>query len=73
MDSTSDLRLTGRKRGTHTIRIVDDRAIVALLRDQDPAGLAAAYDAYGQRLYAFCPALLRQGDEKLRRLAHQGP
>lgn len=40
---------------------MDDRAIVAQLRDQDPAGLAAAYDAYGQRLYAFCRALLRDG------------
>lgn len=47
------------KTSRHTIRHMDDSAIVAMLRAQNPAGLACAYDAYGRRLYAFCRALLR--------------
>jgi RNA polymerase sigma factor (sigma-70 family) len=37
---------------------VDDVEIVTGLRNRDPAGLAAAYDEYADRLVAYCAAML---------------
>jgi RNA polymerase sigma factor (sigma-70 family) len=38
---------------------VDDVEIVTALRARDPAGLAAAYDEYADRLVAYCAAMLQ--------------
>lgn len=38
---------------------VDAAEIVAALRARDPAGLAAAYDGYADRLVSYCTGLLR--------------
>ncbi|HEX6329539.1 MAG TPA: sigma-70 family RNA polymerase sigma factor [Jiangellaceae bacterium] len=38
---------------------MDDVGIVTALRARDPAGLAAAYDEYADRLVAYCAAMLQ--------------
>ena len=38
---------------------MDDQGRVAALRSRDPQGLADTYDAYGDALFAFCQAMLR--------------
>ena len=41
---------------------VDDAGIVTALRARDPAGLAAAYDEYADRLVAYCAGMLQDRD-----------
>lgn len=41
------------------VAAVDDVEIVTAFRARDPAGLAAAYDEYADRLVAYCAAVLR--------------
>ena len=41
------------------VAAVDDVEIVTALRARDPAGLAAAYDEYADRLVAYCAAMLQ--------------
>src|SRR5579859_4912783 len=41
---------------------MEGRTIVEAMRMGDPSGLAAAYDAYGDRLYGYCWSLLRDQD-----------
>lgn len=38
---------------------VDAAQIVAALRTRDPSGLAAAYEAYADRLFSYCTGMLR--------------
>jgi DNA-directed RNA polymerase specialized sigma24 family protein len=39
---------------------MDDREMVAAIRSENPAGLAAAYDKYAAALYDYCHWRLRQ-------------
>lgn len=41
------------------VAAVDEVEIVTALRARDPAGLAAAYDRYADRLVAYCAAMLQ--------------
>jgi len=41
---------------------VDGTEIVTALQERDPAGLAAAYDAYADRLFSYCTGMLRDRD-----------
>ena len=49
-------------RRTATVRVVDDRALVAALRSGDLRGLAGVYDAYADRLLAYAVSMLRDRD-----------
>jgi RNA polymerase sigma factor (sigma-70 family) len=40
--------------------VMDDSAVMAAIRSEDPAGMAAAYDKYATALYDYCHWRLRQ-------------
>src|ERR1700753_4001492 len=40
------------------VRSVEDRALVAAIREGNSVGLAGAYDTYGDALFSFCVSML---------------
>ncbi len=57
-----DGRRVSRRPRSPIVNGVDDAGIVAAMREQDPAGLAAAYDAYADALFSYCASQLRDRD-----------
>ena len=56
--------VAGRLRGqaVHTVRRVDDPALVAALVRRDPEGLEGVYRRYADRLYTYCVSVLHDRD-----------
>jgi DNA-directed RNA polymerase specialized sigma24 family protein len=42
-----------------TFGVMSDRLLVEAMRSRDPAAIGAVYDAYAERLFAFCWFMLR--------------